>query len=220
MANDSLGLNTPLTAYLRDVGIREPNTAQRLREDTFEKVEMHRMQISPEQGAFMANLVRLMGAKRILEIGTFTGYSALWMAGALPEDGQFTACDISREWIEFAKTYWKEGGVDSKITPRLGPAIETLNTLLEEGNEDAYDLAFIDADKENYRPYYEACLRLVRPGGAIVLDNVLWGGKVLETDVDLDTRSIQELNRFLKNDPRIHVSMTPIGDGLTICVLS
>ena len=220
MANDSLGLNAPLTAYLRDVGIRESPIAKRLREDTFAKIDMHRMQISPEQGAFMANLVRLVGAKRILEIGTFTGYSALWMASALPKDGEFTSCDVSREWIEFARGYWEEAGIAEKITTRIGPAVDTLNELIASGREGHYDLAFIDADKENYRPYYEACLRLIRPGGVIVIDNVLWGGKVLDTEVDVDTRSIQELNAFLRDDSRIHVSMTPIGDGLTLCVVA
>lgn len=220
MANDSLGLNAPLTAYLRDVGIRETSIAQRLRENTFAKIEMHRMQISPEQGAFMANLVRMTGTKRILEIGTFTGYSALWMASALPEDGEFTSCDISEEWIAFARGYWKEAGIEHKITTRMGPALETLNGLLEEDQCQPYDLAFIDADKENYRPYYEACLRLVRPGGVIVIDNVLWGGKVLEhEDLDVDTQAIQAFNAFLHTDPRVHLSMTPIGDGLTLCVV-
>ena len=218
MANDSLGLNEPLTAYLRDVGIRETPIAKRLREDTFARIEMHRMQISPEQGAFMANLVRMTGAKRILEIGTFTGYSALWMAGALPDDGELTACDISEEWTSFAQSYWKEAGIDHKISLRLGPALKTLEELMAAGQENQYDVAFIDADKENYRPYYEACLQLVRPGGVIVIDNVLWGGKVLEEDGDVDTCAIQDLNRFLKEDSRIHLSMTPIGDGLTLCI--
>jgi predicted O-methyltransferase YrrM len=178
------------------------------------------MQIAPEQGQFMALLVRLIGARRILEIGTFTGYSALAMALALPADSRLVACDVSETWTDVARRFWAEAGVAERIDLRLRPALETLETLetlSAEGGRDGFDLAFIDADKERYRDYFEACLRLVRPGGLICVDNTLWGGSVADPQrTDADTEAIRAFNAALHADPRIDLSLVPIGDGLTL----
>ena len=175
------------------------------------------MQISPDQGQFMALLVRLTGATRILEIGSFTGYSALVMAQALPESGSITACDISEEYTATARRYWQEAEVAGKIDLRLGPAGDTLSALLGDGAAGSYDLAFIDADKVNYGSYYESCLELLRPGGVILIDNVLWNGRPARAgEVDEDTVAIRELNAALHRDERVDVSLLSIGDGLTL----
>jgi caffeoyl-CoA O-methyltransferase len=174
-------------------------------------------QISPEQGQFMAFLVKLIGARRTLEVGVFTGYSALWVAQALPEEGQIVACDISEAWTAVARRYWKEAGVDDKIELHLAPAAETLNRLIEEGQGGSFDFAFIDADKAGYDTYYEQCLTLLRPGGLIAIDNVLRDGRVIhERPPSEGTRAIQRLNRKLHTDPRIDLSLVPIADGLTL----
>jgi predicted O-methyltransferase YrrM len=174
------------------------------------------MQISPEQGQFMAMLARLIGAQRYLEIGVFTGYSSLTMALAMPRLGAVVACDVSEEYTSIARRYWKEAGVDYKIDLTLAPAMDTLNKMIEEGAT-PFDIAFIDADKGNMPNYYEACLRLVRPGGLIMIDNVLWSGKVADEAVeDEDTRAIRDLNAKLNGDNRIDLSLLPIGDGLTL----
>jgi caffeoyl-CoA O-methyltransferase len=175
------------------------------------------MQISPEQGAFMVLLVRLLGARRTLEVGTFTGYSALAVAEALPDDGRVTACDVSEEWTSVGVAAWQAAGVDHKIDLKLAPALETLDHLLEQGAADRYDFMFIDADKANYDGYYERGLKLVRPGGVIAVDNVLWGGSVADAErQDEDTRAIRALNDKIRNDPRVDMVMLPIGDGLTL----
>jgi predicted O-methyltransferase YrrM len=216
MSNHTLDLTDKLYDYLLSASLREPDILRRLREETASQ-EMARMQIAPEQGQFMAMLLRLIGARRTLEIGVFTGYSALCAALALPEEGRIVACDVSEEWTAIAQRYWREAGVEDKIDLHLAPAVETLAQLMESGQRESFDFAFIDADKENYDTYYEYALRLVRPGGLIAIDNVLWGGSVAdESDQEPSTRAIRELNAKLHTDDRIELSLVPIGDGLTL----
>lgn len=218
MSTRTLTLNDDLYQYLLDVSLRETPIQRRLREETA-RMEMAGMQISPEQGQFMALLVALMGARNTLEVGVFTGYSALCVAGALPEDGRILACDVSEEWTSIARRYWKEAGVDGKIELRLAPATETLAALIKGGEKGRFDFAFIDADKENYGVYFEQCLELLRPGGLIAVDNTLWSGSVLDTeDQSKDTKAIRELNKALRKDSRIRLSLVPIGDGLTLAM--
>ncbi len=218
MSTRTLTLNDDLYQYLLDVSLRETPIQRRLREETA-RMEMAGMQISPEQGQFMALLVALMGARNTLEVGVFTGYSALCVAGALPEDGRILACDVSEEWTSIARRYWKEAGVDGKIELRLAPATETLAALIKGGEKGRFDFAFIDADKENYGVYFEQCLELLRPGGLIAVDNTLWSGSVLDTeDQSKDTKAIRELNEALRKDSRIRLSLVPIGDGLTLAM--
>jgi O-methyltransferase len=177
----------------------------------------HSMQIAPEQGAFMAWLVRLIGAHRYLEIGTFTGYSSTAVALALPADGSAVCCDISREWTDIARESWTEAGLADRIDLRIGAAVESLDALLAEGEAGSFDLAFIDADKANYAAYYERCLQLVRAGGVIAIDNVLWSGRVADpSDKDSDTAAIRELNARVAADQRVDAVMLPIADGLTL----
>jgi caffeoyl-CoA O-methyltransferase len=218
MTRRTLGLAPDLHDYLLSVSLRETDIQRRLREETA-KLPARNMQIAPEQGQFMALLAELMGARRAIEIGTFTGYSALTVAMALPADGRLIACDLSEEWTAIGQPYWREAGVAEKIDLRIGPALETLSALLEAGGKDSYDLAFIDADKEGYQAYYDACLELLRPGGLIMIDNVLWDGSVIDPamDDDADTRAIRALNERLHADERVTLSMVPIGDGLTLC---
>ena len=175
------------------------------------------MQISPEQGAFMSFLVELIQAKRTLEIGVFTGYSALVVAMALPEDGIVTACDVSEEWANVGMKYWKKAQVEDKIDLRIAPALKTLDQLLSEGKQGTYDFAFIDADKIEYQGYFDKSLELLRIGGLIAIDNVLWGGSVIDDSIqDSSTKAIREFNENLSSDPRVSISMVPIGDGLTL----
>lgn len=216
MSNRTLELNDALYTYLLDVSLRETQVQQSLRELTASH-ELARMQIAPEQGQFMAMLVRLTGARKILEIGTFTGYSALSMALALPEGGTVTCCDISEEWTKIGQPFWAQAGVSERIDLRIAPALDTLDTLLATGGENSFDMAFIDADKANYAAYYERCLQLVRPNGLILFDNTLWSGRVAdETATDEDTVALRALNLALRDDPRIDLSMLPLGDGLTL----
>jgi predicted O-methyltransferase YrrM len=171
------------------------------------------MQIGPDQGAFMALLVQISGARSIIEIGTFTGYSSTVMALALPPEGRILCCDVSREWTDIARGAWADAGVEEKVELRLAPATETLRTL----KEDAFDMAFIDADKPSYDAYYEGCLRVVRPGGLILIDNVLWSGEVADSSVDNETvRAIRSLNAKIAADERVDHVILPIGDGLTL----
>jgi caffeoyl-CoA O-methyltransferase len=180
---------------------------------------MARMQISPEQGQFMALLVKLIGARHCIEVGVFTGYSSLSVAQALPADGHIVACDVNEEWTAIAKRFWEKGGVSGKIALHLAPATDTLDKLLADGQAGRYDFAFIDADKSNYRAYYERCLALLRVGGLVALDNTLWSGSVADPGInDADTRAIRELNAFLHNDGRVDLSMLPVGDGLTLAL--
>jgi predicted O-methyltransferase YrrM len=216
MSNASIGLSQELHAYMVAVGVREPDVLRRLRERTA-AIPEHGMQIAPEQGAFMALLVKVMGARTCLEVGTFTGYSSTAVALALPPDGRLVCCDVSREWTDSARETWTEAGVADRVELRLGPAIETLDQLLAEGGAGRFDFAFIDADKPNYDGYVERALRLVRPGGLIAIDNVLWSGRVADSSVDDEsTVAIRTLNEKLASDDRVEVAMVPIGDGLTL----
>ncbi len=187
---------------------------QRLREETA-RLPQGGMQIGPDQAAFMAMLVRLSGARRALEIGAFTGYSAMAVASALPKDGRLICCDTSEGWTGIARRYWKEAGLDEKIQLRLGPALETLDALLKEGEANSFDFAFIDADKPNYDAYYERCLQLVRSGGLILLDNILWQGKVADSETkDEQAQVLRPLNEKIRNDKRVDASLLTIGDGV------
>ncbi len=202
--------------YIRSVSLRELPILARLREETASN-PMSGMQVSPEQGQFLAFLARLTGARRTLEVGVFTGYSSLSVALALPEDGHIVACDVSEEWTTVAQRYWREAGVDRKIELHLRPALETLRQLLAEGRRNTFDFAFIDADKANYQAYFDSALELVRPGGLIVVDNVLWHGQVIDPAVqDEDTLAIRRFNQCLRQDDRVHITLVPIGDGLTL----
>jgi len=216
MADLTIDLTPAVHEYLLRHGVREPDVLRRLRERTA-SLPQHRMQIAPEQGAFMALLARLIGARRALEIGIFTGYSSTVVALALPADGRMVCCDVSREWTDIAREAWAEAGVADRVELRLGPAIETLDALLGEGGEGTFDFAFIDADKPSYDAYYERCLRLVRRGGLIAIDNVLWSGRVADpSETDDDTNAIRALNAKIATDERVDVSMLPIRDGLTL----
>ena len=216
MSNRTLAIDDRIYNYLLSASLREPAVLKRLREETAGNPHSN-MQIAPEQGQFMALLVELLGVKRALEIGTFTGYSALSVALAMPEGGRILCCDISDEWAAIARRYWKEAGVENKIELRLAPALETLDGLLETDQTARFDFAFIDADKENYEAYYERCLRLIRPGGLIAVDNTLWDGAVADPlNDELDTQAIRAFNRKLLEDTRISLSLVPIGDGVTL----
>lgn len=218
MASRTLELDESLYAYLQRVSVRDAPLLRRLRDETSALAgERALMQISPEQGQLMALLVRLLGARRTLEIGVFTGYSTLAVALALPADGRIIACDINKEWTDIARRYWEEAGVAQKIDLRLAPALSTLDDLLATGSAGAFDFAFIDADKKSYQTYYERALALIRAGGLIAIDNVLWSGKVADLTVqDEDTRALRALNDELHSDQRVDVSLIPIGDGLTL----
>ncbi|MGG5873964.1 O-methyltransferase [Pseudomonas peli] len=217
MTNRTLNLDSALYQYLLDVSLRETPLLKRLREETAQ-LSMARWQIAPEQGQFMALLVQLTGARRIVEVGTFTGYSAICMAQVMPEDGRLICCDIPGEYNATAERYWREAGLSSRIEQRLAPALETLAELEAEGLAGSIDLLFIDADKANYPAYLEHALRLVRQGGLILFDNTLWSGRVLEEKPEsADTRAIQKLNLALRDDPRIDLSLLPLGDGLSLC---
>ena len=214
MTKRSIGLHDTLHSYVLEVSHRDTPLLARLRAETADLGNPARMQIAPEQGQFMNLMVSLIGARRIVEVGTFTGYSALCMASSLPPDGRLIACDISEQWTAIARRYWAEAGVADRIDLRLGPALETLGSLAREGMASQVDLAFIDADKSSYAAYYEALLGLLRPGGLLMVDNVLWGGSVLDTDTsDPDTRAIQSFNRFVHGDMSVDVSLLPLGDG-------
>jgi predicted O-methyltransferase YrrM len=210
-------LDEALHHYLLDVSLRETPLLSKLREET-SALPKANWQIAPEQGQFMAMLIRLTGARYLLEVGTFTGYSALCMASALPRDGRLVCCDLPGSYHDIAHRYWSEAGVADRIELYTGPALETLRALLSEGHDERYDLMFIDADKANYPAYLELGLQLVRPGGMLLFDNTLWSGRVLEQNPEsADTLAIQTLNRALKTDERVDLSMLPIGDGLTLC---
>ena len=217
MTARTLNLDDSLYHYLLDVSLRETPLLKRLRDET-QALPMARWQVAPEQGQFLALLVKLTGARRLLEIGTFTGYSALCMAAALPEDGSMICCDIPGDYNATARRYWREAGLAERIDLRLAPALETLAELERQGQGGQFDLVFIDADKANYPNYLEHALRLLRVGGLAVFDNTLWSGRVLEErPLSADTRAIQALNRALKDDSRLDLSMLPLGDGLTLC---
>ena len=219
MASTATRITDTLYEYLLREGIPESDTARALREETRTATRWHGMQITPEQGAFMQLLVRLLGARRTIEVGTFTGYSALVVAEALPPDGLVVACDVSDEWTAVGRPFWERAGVAGRIDLRLQPAVETLDELIAEGDAGTFDFAFIDADKANYGTYYERCLTLVRPGGVVAVDNVLWGGRVADAGAnDDDTNAIRALNAKIRRDRRVHGTTVPIGDGLTLAL--
>ena len=212
MSERTLTLTDELVDYVRRVGVREHPVLEQLRADTAPMPE-HSMQIGPEQGAFMALIVKLLRARRVLEIGTFTGYSSTAMALALPEDGRLTCLDVSREWTDRARRAWADAGVADRIELILAPATESLAALAD----DSFDLAFIDADKTSYDAYYEGCLRVVRPGGLIMIDNVLQGGRVVDPEADSDSvRAIRALNDKIAADERVDIVLLPLADGLTL----
>ena len=216
MSTKTITLTESLHHYLLSVSLREPPILARLREETAQH-PLANLQIAPEQGQFMALLVRLMEAKKCLELGVFTGYSALSVALALPPDGKLIACDVNEEWTSMARRYWQEAGVAHKIALRIAPALETLDKLLANGETGSFDFIFIDADKENCVNYYERSLELVRHGGLIVIDNVLWSGRVADpNEQDMDTVAIRRFNTKLHFDERIALSMLPLADGLTL----
>jgi caffeoyl-CoA O-methyltransferase len=212
----TLNLSPELYQYLLSVSLRESEILKQIRTES-RSHPLAKMQISPEQAQFMALLIKLMGAKKVLEIGVFLGYSSTAMASALPEDGKIIACDNNAEFTNIACGYWQKAGLESKINLRLAPALETLDQLIAEGQSNSFDFVFIDADKSNYDNYYEKSLQLVRPGGLIAVDNVLWSGRVADEQVnDNRTNKIRAFNEKLANDDRIDLSLVPIGDGLTL----
>lgn len=216
MSSTMLKLSGDLLEYLVEHSLRDDDILARLREET-SKLTMARMQISPIQGQLMGLLAQLVGAKVAVEVGTFTGYSALCVARVLPKDGKLIACDVSEEWTAVGKPYWEEAGVAERIDLRIAPAVETLDDLIDSGMSGQVDFGFIDADKHNYDHYYERILTLLRPGGVVLVDNVLWGGAVIDSsDQSEDTQAIRTLNAKIASDPRVDVSMLPIGDGLTL----
>jgi len=215
MSIRTLKLDDTLYQYVLAHSLREHAAQTGLREAT--RTHPHAMmQISPEQGQFMALLVKLIGARRAVEVGVFTGYSALTVALALPADGRLLACDISDEYTRVGKPFWEQAGVTHKIELKLAPAVQTLDARLAAGEAGAYDFAFIDADKSSYDAYYERCLQLLRQGGLIAIDNTLWSGKVAAPSEDVDTMALQALNEKLHKDERIDIALLPIGDGLTL----
>ncbi|BAZ82278.1 MAG: class I SAM-dependent methyltransferase [Sphaerospermopsis sp.] len=216
MAKQTIGLEQNLYDYLLSVSVREPEILTQLRQETAQ-LPMSIMQISPEQGQFMALLVKLIGAKKTLDIGVFTGYSSLVVALALPADGKIIACDVSEEYTSIARRYWEKAGIADKVDLHIAPALETLDNLLAAGEAESFDFAFIDADKGNYENYYERSLQLIRPGGLIAIDNVLWSGKVADPEIqDNQTKKIRAFNQKLYQDSRITLSLVPIADGLTL----
>jgi predicted O-methyltransferase YrrM len=216
MSKGSIGLSDELNAYLIEVGAREPEVLARLREETAVMPQAG-MQIAVEQGALLSMLVKLLGARRVLEIGTFTGYSSTAMALALPPDGRIVCCDVSEGFTAVARRTWVAAGVEDRVDLRLAPALETLEALLGTDGAGSFDLAFIDADKTNYRGYVEGALLLVRQGGLIAIDNVLWSGRVIDpAETDEDTQAIRDLNADLAMDERVDIAMVPIADGLTL----
>jgi predicted O-methyltransferase YrrM len=218
MSKKTFGLDEKLYDYLLGVSVREADILKKLRAET-DRLPMSMMQISPEQGQFMALLIQLINAKKTLEVGVFTGYSSLVVALALPTDGRIVACDIDAEYTAIASRYWQEAGVAHKINLQLAPALETLDRLIADGEANTFDFAFIDADKNNYENYYEKSLQLVRPGGLIAIDNVLWSGRVADiADTDKRTAAIRDFNQKLYNDSRVNISLVPIADGLTLAI--
>ena len=216
MSNRTLFLTDDLYRYLRFFSLREPEILKRLREETSHD-PMAEMQISPEQGQFMSLLIKLMGAKRTLEVGVYTGYSSLCVALALPPGGELIACDVSKKWTDVARRYWREGGVADIVALHLAPAIETMDDLLAHHEAGKFDFIFIDADKENYDGYYERALSLLRAGGLLAIDNVFWSGRVADPrEQERDTLAIRALNEKIHDDPRVDLTMIPIGDGLTL----
>lgn len=218
MPKSHLNMTDELYDYVVRHSLREPEPARRLREKT-EALRMSAMASPPEQSQFLALVAQLMGARRCLEIGVFTGYTTLWLASSIPPDGTVVCCDIDERWPAIGAPYWQEAGVADRIDLRIGPALDTLDELERSGYANLFDLVFIDADKEGYSAYYERSLRLVRPGGVVMLDNVLWGGSVVRLDNQgLDVRAVREINERVMYDDAVAISMLAIGDGLTLAM--
>ena len=216
MSNRTLSIDDRVYDYLLSVSLKESDLLKQLRAETA-AIEFSEMQIAPEQGQFMALLVKLMGARRALEIGTFTGYSSISIASALPQGGELVCCDDSDEWTLMAKKYWQQAGLEDRIDFRLGDAARTLQALVDEGQAGTFDFIFIDADKQNYPLYYELSLNLLRTGGLMAVDNTLWSGDVADPEnMEPGTRAIRRFNEMLKQDERVEISLVPIGDGLTL----
>ena len=216
MSRDNAFIDTDLYEYILSTTLRDDPLLSDLREET-ERMPEGRMQISPDQGQFMSMLVKLSGATRAVEVGVFTGYSSLCVARALPDGGRLVACDVSVEYTDIARRYWERAGVDDKIDLRLGPAMETLDAMISQGESGTFDFAFIDADKGNYPNYYDRCLRLLRSGGLLLVDNALWGGHVADPSrADDITSTMRELNALAGRDCRVEASLLPIGDGVLI----
>jgi predicted O-methyltransferase YrrM len=216
MSNKTLSLNNSLYEYILSVSLREPEVLARLRAETLQQ-PMSMMLSAPEQGQFLALLAQLIGARKCLEVGVYTGYSTLWVALALPHDGSVLACDVSEKWTAIARRYWEEAGVAERIDLQLAPALETLDRLLAADQAGSFDFAFIDADKENYPYYYERTLQLLRPGGLMLIDNTLWSGAVADTSrQDPETCAIRALNDLVHADDRVQMSLLPVADGLTL----
>jgi caffeoyl-CoA O-methyltransferase len=216
LSNRTLSIDDRTYDYLCDVSINEPDLLRQLREET-SQLEYSVMQISPEQGQFMSLLIKMMAAKRAIEIGTFTGYSSICVASAMPEEGRLICCDISPQWTSIAEKYWALAGLEEKIELYTQPAEQTLQKLLDDGAEKTFDFIFIDADKQNYISYYEMALRLLRKGGIIAVDNTLWSGAVADPEnIEPGTRAIRRFNDMLKEDTRVSSSLLTIGDGLTL----
>lgn len=216
MSNRTLSIDDRTYNYLCDVSVNESELLRQLREETA-RLEYSVMQISPEQGQFMSLLIKLMGAKRAIEIGTFTGYSSICVASAMPEEGRLICCDISPQWTAMAEKYWALAKLEEKIDLYSQPAETTLQLLLDDGAERSFDFVFIDADKQNYITYYEMALRLLRKGGIIAVDNTLWSGAVADPEnIEPGTRAIRRFNDMVKEDERVSTSLLTIGDGLTL----
>ena len=216
MTSKSIGLPDDVYDYVLAHGVREPAILARLREETAAH-PMAQMQIEPLQGALFRLLVELLDARSYLEVGTFTGYSSLAVALAMPADGRLVCCDVSEEYTSVARRYWAEAGVADRVDLRIGPGVDTLDLLLAEGRENTFDLAFIDADKKSYPAYYERCVRLLRPGGVVALDNVLWGGEIADmTKQDHDTVALREVNELVRDDERVTEVLLPVADGMTL----
>ncbi|HEU0175392.1 MAG TPA: class I SAM-dependent methyltransferase [Blastocatellia bacterium] len=219
MANSFLGLDERIDEYLMNNSLREPDVLRRLREETVASNPHAEMAVSPIQGQFMALLVKIIGAVKTLEVGVFTGYSSLCTALALPPNGRIVACDVNEKWTSVARRYWAEAGVADKISLRLAPAIETLDEMLRDGQAGTFDFAFIDADKPNYDNYYERALKLMRRGGLIIFDNMLWSGRVADPGVqDAETVALRALNEKLHRDERVFVSLLPLRDGISLVI--
>ena len=218
MSAQHLQIDDALLDYIRSASSPEPDYLMRLREET-ERDSAGRMQISPELGNLLGILVRMVNARRCIEVGVFTGYSSLSVARALPEDGRLIACDVSEPWTAIARRYWREAGLEGKIDLRLGPALDTLDGLIAKGESEKFDFGFIDADKANYSAYFDRLMQLIRPGGLIVTDNVLWHGRVVDSrENDIDTVAIRAFNAKLRADPRVYISLLPVGDGVTLAL--
>jgi len=216
LSNRTLAIDDRIYDYLLSVSLKESDLLTQLRKETA-GIEFSEMQIAPEQGQFMALLVKLIAARRALEIGTFTGYSSICIASALPEDGELICCDDSEEWTAVARKYWQQAGLEHRINFKLGDASKTLQGLIDEGRAGMFDFIFIDADKQNYPLYYELSLKLLRAGGLMAVDNTLWSGDVADPrNEEPGTRAIRRFNEMLKQDGRVDISLVPIGDGLTL----